>query len=179
MDDREINEVGKMLDEICKQLWERATPITNINYAEMCADSIGLLSKARMLKMTVESQWGAIPDGEYMKHLKEEIQVLKNTVVEKERKVNDMAYRLQEKEQAFSLLQQENESLQEQLKVYTTPKTKQGNKNAYKRDIDSIQIYNDIKQGMSISEAARKYQVSRETVRKRYKEAEHKLNPEQ
>ena len=81
--------------------------------------------------------------------------------------IEKAAYSLERKilEQARTI-----RNLQKALESYTTRGAKQGNQNAYKSNIDSQQVFLDIESGMSITKAAKKYNVCRETIRKRYKE---------
>lgn len=81
--------------------------------------------------------------------------------------IEKAAYSLERKilEQARTI-----RNLQKALESYTTRGAKQGNQNAYKGNIDSQQVFLDIESGMSITKAAKKYNVCRETIRKRYKE---------
>lgn len=66
--------------------------------------------------------------------------------------------------------------LQKELERYTTRGAKQGNKNAYRSDIDPVQVFWDIYNGMKITEAAKKYNTNRDTIRKRCKEGERILS---
>lgn len=61
------------------------------------------------------------------------------------------------------------------LKKDMEPRTLSKNKHAYKKDVNPAEVFADVKCGMSITKAAKKYNVSRETIRKRCKEWEKEL----
>ncbi len=68
----------------------------------------------------------------------------------------------------ISEYEEENKLLKEKLAVYEKKKTKIGNKNAYRDDIDPSEVYRLARiEGMSISAIAKKYNVSTVTIRKR------------
>lgn len=85
------------------------------------------------------------------------------------REICDMRMNLLDKSRTIRKLQKE-------LEKYTIRGAKQGNKNACRSDIDPVQVFWDIYDGMKITEAAKKYNTNRETIRKRCKEGERILS---
>ena len=51
---------------------------------------------------------------------------------------------------------------------YSMIKTKRGNQNAVRKDINPAEVYSLVKGGMSISKVAEKFHASRATIRKYY-----------
>lgn len=107
--------------------------------------------------------------------LEEENKTLKEEINAQYGKIKEQSQTIEEQQRKILGQQQKITQLQQQLAKHTAPKTKAGNKNAYKSGADPEQVFMDIELGMSITKAADKYHVSRETIRKRYEEGKQRI----
>lgn len=178
MDKVEITneDICRMLDSMCHKLNGGLDPIMK--------NTNSIWNKVQTLNFAVTNYINEHSEAKEAEYLKDRIKSLekkmahiqretikleeeKKALIERNRKqsleISNQLRKIQEH-------QREIGQLQRILQEYTKPKTKVGNKNAYKNGVDPEQVYMDIEHGMSKTEAAKKYNVSRDTIRKRYKE---------
>lgn len=183
MDKIEITEqdIFNLLDSICYKL--------DGNLATVCKNSITVWDKLKVIEFIVSNNTGRhdrTKEKEVLEkevhRMRTELAIAKNHLLklEEENKTlkDENCKQLLEIHEQSSLIKEQCQNiqkLQQEVAKHTAPKTMKGNKNAYKSNIDSVQVFMDVDSGMSISKAAEKYHVSRETIRKRCKEGKHLL----
>lgn len=108
---------------------------------------------------------------QYAVELEKENKELKNANYELEKELCTQSETIEEHLKKIETLNRIVSRLEKRLE----PRTLSKNKHAYKKDVNPADVFWDIKCGMTVTKAAEKYNVSRETIRKRYKEWEKEL----
>ena len=168
MNNMDVDKVSKLLDEACVKLCKRVKPSTGLMYDEVFKNIYGnnIFLKANTLKDIMGLPWETDYYEKRVEQLETEVGYLKKQLEEKEKK-NICQHAL---ERISEMQYEEIECLRSELHQYKYPDKKDKRKNAYKATANPVQIYRDIANGMSKTEAAKKYGVSRNTIRKRYEE---------
>ena len=157
------------LDAICKKLYEKAKPTENFDLDALCNYEIS--EKIQLLEKMISAFWGL--EEEIMKSDKEGLEYGRKWL-EAEEKISRL-----EKELSESAQNKKIRKLEATLFYYETLakagepgysmiKTKKGNQNAVRKDINPAEVYSLVKGGMSISKVAEKFHASRATIRKYY-----------
>ena len=184
------NDILRFLDSVCYKL--------DNNSVTLCATRDDIWGKLKVLGFIVDQM-------KEKEDYEEEIHLLKYELKQCQQEKKRMGAELQEYYKKVQELEEKNNyysksyqeivyretcdmrmnlldksrtirKLQKELEKYTIRGAKQGNKNAYRSDIDPVQVFWDIYDGMKITEAAKKYNTNRETIRKRCKEGERILS---
>ena len=168
-----IAETSILLNEVCEKLYKRVNPQTAMAYDWMFRDMYGdnVYMKAYALNQIMDAEWDTDIYKENMKNMKKEIQSLKEQLVAKEEEILAQG----SLRETIAEQKREIEWFQSLLEVYKPPVKKDRRKNAYKDEVDPVRIYRDIESGMSKTAAAKKYNVSRATIRARYEEGKQRI----
>ena len=169
MTDIEKESISMSLDAICKKLYEKAKPTENFDLDALCNYEIS--EKIQLLEKMISAFWGL--EEEIMKSDKEGLEYGRKWLEAKE-KISRL-----EKELSESAQNKKIRKLEATLFYYETLakagepgysmiKTKRGNQNAVRKDINPAEVYSLVKGGMSISKVAEKFHASRATIRKYY-----------
>lgn len=168
MNNMNVSGINYHLDAVCKKLCKRVRPNGNLIYEKVFENFYGdnIYLKAFQLNIIVDLPWEIDSYEKMVEQLQREVDYLKKQLEEKEKESIEQ-YKMKRR---IELQRCEIEQLESELHQYKNQGKKDKGKNAYKETADPVQIYQDIANGMSKTEVARKYSVSRNTVRKRYEE---------
>ena len=169
MTDVEKESINMRLDAICKKLYERAKPTENFDLDALC--NYEIIDKIELLENMVNAWWGLEE-----KMMKSDIEGLEygRKWLEAKEKISEL-----EKELSESAQNKKIRKLEATLFYYETLakagepgysmiKTKKGNTNAMRKDIDPVKVYRLVEGGMSITKVAEKFHACRATIRKYY-----------
>ena len=173
MTDVEKESINMSLDAICKKLYEKAEPRITCNLDALSHYEI--IDKIKLLENMVNVWWGLQTE---LATLQLEHQKIVRTATSKiqtlERELDSHIEGWAKAEEKIIILEarlrryQNKPEEEREVPASVLPKTKKGNKNAMRKDIDAIEVYNLVKGGMSISKVAEKFHASRATIRKYY-----------
>lgn len=174
-------DICKWIDSICDKLDGGI-----LEKAYKADDTIS--GKLKILDYIVENniiKYDRTKEMEYLnnqiRHLKCELNDIKARAVSLEREKKaleeencNQQWEIKKQSEIIEEQRRVTEHIQKELERHMAPKTMKGNKHAYKKSVDPERVFRDIENGMSKAEAAEKYNVSRETIRNRYKEYKQK-----
>lgn len=173
MTDVEKESINMSLDAICKKLYEKAQPTGTYDLDALYNYEIS--DKIELLEDMVNARWGLQTElGTLQLEHQRIIRDDTNKIRTLERERDSHFERWAKAEGKIIILEArlrryQNEPEEErEVPAYVLPKTKKGNKNAMRKDIDAIEVYSLVKGGMSISKVAEKFHASRATIRKYY-----------
>ena len=145
MEDSDLDEIGKSLDKIYRELYERVKPYGMKGAGDI--ESLDIFDKVKRFQEIMSHTWK----------------------IEVDSMANEMGSDILEKR-----LEKAKEDLEEAKYIKEggsgRKKSKNGNSYAYKKDIDSKVVVNLYKRGISIKEIADRLKISRPTVYNRLKE---------
>ncbi|MCM1119240.1 MAG: helix-turn-helix domain-containing protein [bacterium] len=175
MNDMEKELIGMSLDIICKKLYEKVKPVATCDPDAWCDYEVS--NKIDLLEKMIDAVWVMEVNMEYMANenkgleykqqhiISENSERIENLEKEREQYRQSLAVAKKRIKELEGLVEESNTKLALQ-EYYNTPKTKKGNQNARRKDIDGKEVYRLVKGGMSITKVAEKYHASRSTIRK-------------
>lgn len=173
MNDMENESIAMRLDKICKKLYEKAKPRIAYNSDALCVCDIS--DKIDLLEKMIDAWWGletekSILQSENHRIIRDATNKIQSLERERDKHFQSWAGAEEKIGKLEDILRQYQDKPYEKQEAQASvePKTKRGNQNATRKDIDPVEVYRLVKGGMSISKVAEKYHASRATIRKYY-----------